>query len=174
MQKLPGILFFALCFVSQTSISARAETVSYPEKNPLFTMEVPKGWEAKHERGAVKIVAEANALFLLQHVDNVKDEGSAEAALPQLAELEGKQFNMQEVIIAVHGKTVQMGGFKGLITDCKGRDQAGNDTLWQVMIFAAKEGDYYLVTCFWTNDDGPKTATDRADIFKSLKAAGTN
>ena len=137
-------------------------------------MEVPKGWEAKHEHGAVKIVAEANALFLLQHVDNVKDESSAEAALPQLAELEGKQFDMQDVRIGVHGKAVQMGDFKGLITDCAGRDKAGNATLWQAMIFAAKEGDYYLVTCFWTNDDGPKTATDRADIFKSLKAAGTN
>ena len=167
MQKVTGILSFALCFVTQISISARAETVSYPEKNPLFMMEVPKGWEAKHEHGAVKIVAEANALFLLQHVDNVKDESSAEAALPQLAD-------MQDVKVAVPARAVQMGDFKGLITQLKGRDKAGNETLWQAMIFAAKEDDYYLFTCFWTNDDGPKTATIALIFSKSLKPASAN
>ena len=171
IQKVPGILLFALCFITATAVSARAETVSYPEKNPLFTVEVPAGWKAKHENGAITIAAEANAVVLLQHVDNVKDESAAKAAVPQLADLQGKQFNMQGVRIAVPARATQVGDFKGFMIDGRGTDRAGNDTLWQVMIFAAKDDDYYVVTCLWTNDDAEKTAADRAEIFKSLKAA---
>jgi hypothetical protein len=174
VQKVLGILSVSLWAIIQFSISAHADTASYPQNNSLFTIEVAKGWQAKHEHGALKIEAQANALFLVQHVDNVKDESAAKGALPQLAEMEGRQFNMQDVKIAVHGMPVQMGEFKGLMTNCAGRDKAGNETLWQVMIFTPKEDDYYLVTCFWTKEDGEKTATDRAEIFSSLKAAGLN
>jgi hypothetical protein len=104
-------------------------------------------------------------------VDNVKDESAAKAAVPQLADLQGKQFNMQGVRIAVPARATQMGDFKGFMIDGRGTDRAGNDTLWQVMIFAAKDDDYYLVTSLWTNDDAEKTAADRAEIFKSLKVA---
>jgi len=171
MRKVPGILFFGGCFIALISVSARAETVSYPEKNSLFTVEVPKGWQAKHENGAVKIAAEANAVCLLQHVDNVKDEDTAKVAVAELADLQGKQFNIQGVRIEVPARATQVGDFKGFMAEGRGIDRAGNDTRWKVMIFAAKDNDYYLVTCLWTSDDAEKTAADRAEIFKSLKAA---
>ena len=171
MRKVPGILFFGGCFIALISVSARAETVSYPEKNSLFSVEVPKGWQAKHENGAITIAAEANAVCLLQHVDNVKDEDTAKVAVAELANLEGKQFNLEGIKITATGRPAQMGSFEGFMAEGRGTDRAGNDTRWKVMIFAAKDNDYYLVTCLWTSDDAEKTAADRAEIFKSLKAA---
>jgi hypothetical protein len=168
------IVLIVICSIGIAVASLAAETVSYPEKDPLFAVEVPSGWKAKHENGAIKITAEVNAIFLLQHVDNVKDEETAQTALPELAALGGKQFKMENVKISDPGRPIRIGDFKGFITDGRGTDKHGNDTLWQVMIFAPKEGDYYLLSCWWTNDDTEKTAADRAGIFKSLKPVGPN
>jgi hypothetical protein len=38
------------------------------------------------------------------------------------------------------------------------------------MLFAPREGGYYLVTCLWAKDDAEKTEADRTTIFTSLKS----
>ena len=133
-------------------------------------MNIPAGWEARHEHGAVKIVAQAEALFVLQHVENVKDDNTAAVALSDLANLQGKQFALEEMKVASPTAATLMGDFKGFVTEYTGKDKRGRDMSWQVLLFSPKDDDYYLVSCFWTKDDAAKTATDRADIFKSLKA----
>src|SRR5689334_13857341 len=84
------IVFFGALTVAGSTQALTLESASYPEKNSRFTVEVPSGWEAKHENGALKLVAQANALVLFQFVESVKDEEAAKSALPQLAELEGR------------------------------------------------------------------------------------
>lgn len=174
MHHLFRIVLIVICSIGIAVASLAAETVSYPEEDPLFAVEVPSGWEAKHENGAVKIMGEANAIFLLQHVDNVKDESTAQAAVAELAALEARQFKMENVKIAEPGRPIRIGDFTGFITDGRGTDKHGHDTLWQVMIFAPKEADYYLLSCWWANDDAEKTAADLAGILKSLKPISPN
>src|SRR6201999_2181266 len=90
----------------------RAETVTYPEKDPAFSVTVPQGWKAEHEHGAVKIVAQADAIFVLQYVQNVKDENTANAALPEMAALQGKQFSLDDVKVETPAATTLMGDYK--------------------------------------------------------------
>jgi hypothetical protein len=167
------IVFLTTGFIlSYWAHPLQAESVSYPEKNPAFTVDVPKGWEAKYQNGAVTISAEANAVVLLQYVETVHDDATAKAAIPQLANMQGQQFNMDNMRISYHCRDLEMGAFKGLMTDGRGIDKGGHDTLWQVMIFAPQPGKYYLVTAMWTNEDGDKTLADRNAILQSLKAFG--
>jgi len=170
VQKLAQLLFFTCSLSAAMAQSDRAQTASYPEKNPLFTVEIPNGWQLQRENGAVKLVAQANAVCLLQHVDNVKDEETAQTALPELMQLEGHQFNLNSLVISGKPKVVKLGDFKGFAAIGRGTDKGGGETLWQTMLFAPKEGDYYLVTCFWTKNEEDKTTVDRTSIFTSLKS----
>jgi hypothetical protein len=170
VQKFATLVSFTTLLITPTPTCVTCETVSYPEKDPLFTVNVPAGWEARHEHGAVKIVAQAEALFVLQHVENVKDDNTAAVALSDLANLQGKQFALEEMKVTSPTAATLMGDFKGFITEYTGKDKRGRDMSWQVLLFSPKDDDYYLVSCFWTKDDATKTATDRADTFKSLTA----
>ena len=162
-------VFLAVLIVASPIHALTPETASYPQKNARFSVEVPAGWEAKHENGALKLIATANAVVLFQFVQSVKDDGTARSALPQLAELEGRQFDLENMQISHHVRDSENGDFKGLMTDGKGLDKGGHETIWQSVLFAPKEGEYYLMTALWTTEDTAKTAADRADIFKSLK-----
>jgi hypothetical protein len=104
----------------------------------------------QRENGALKLIAQANAVCLLQQVDNLKDDESAQVALPKLTELEGRQFNLDQLIISGKPKTIKFGDFNGFAGEGRGVDKGGKETLWQTMLFAPKEGVYYLVTCLWT------------------------
>jgi hypothetical protein len=165
------ILFSALLvFASSAAIALTPETASYPDKNARFTVQVPNGWQAARENGALKLIAEANAVVLFQFVQDIKSDEAAKTALPQLAEMEGHQFDLEKMQISYHVRDADNGEFKGYMTDAKGTDKGGHETMWQSVIFAPREGEYYLMTALWTTDDTSKTASDRADIFKSLKA----
>jgi len=109
-------------------------------------------------------------VFVLQYVQNVKDDATATAALPELATLQGKQFSLEDMKVESPEATTLMGDYKGLITECSGKSRHGTDTSWKVMIFSPKENEYYLATCLWSKDDAEKTAADRLALFKSLKA----
>jgi hypothetical protein len=170
VQRYFKMVFLAAGLLSCVAGRLRAESVSYPEKDPLFRVDVPKGWEAKYQNGAVTISAEANAVILLQYVETVHDDETAKAAIPKLANMQGEQFNMDNMRISYHCRDLEIGAFKGLMTDGRGVDKGGHDTLWQVMIFAPQPGKYYLVTSMWTNEDGEKTLADRNAILQSLKA----
>lgn len=170
MRKASRLLFLVFCVSAASALPGHAETTSYPEKDPLFSVEVPSGWQIERGNGAVKLIAQANAVCLLQHVDNVKNEETAQAALPQLTELEGRQFDLNNLIISGKPKNLKFGDFNCFMTFGRGIDKGGNETHWQVMLFAPKEGDYYLVTCLWTKNDEEKTGPDRASIFNSLKS----
>jgi hypothetical protein len=172
VQKLVRLIFVATIWIGARTDCIAAEKVFYPEINAAFTVDVPNGWEARHEQGAVRIIAQqANAVFLLQHVDNVKDEETAKEALPDLANFQAKHFGLEDTKVMIPAAGAQMGDFKGMLTQCTGKDKEGNDIFWQVMIFSPKGDDYFLVSCLWSKDVGEKTAADRAALFKSLKAA---
>ena len=169
VHKVLRLFLFAFCLSVGAQLS-RAETASYPEKNPVFTVEAPIGWQIKRENGALKLIPQANAVCLLQYVENVKDEETARTGLPELTSLEGHQFNLDNLVISAKPKAVRLGDFNGFTTDGRGVDKAGNETFLQTMLVAPKEGVYYLVTCLWTKDDQEKTAADRTAIFNSLKS----
>src|SRR3954452_13144242 len=163
-------LFFAALIVASSSRALTPETAVYPQKNARFSVEVPNGWEAKYENGALKLIAQANAVVLFQVLESVKDDGTAKSALPQLAELEGRQFDLENMQISYHVRDSENGDFKGLMTDAKGVDKGGHETMWQSVLFAPREGEYYLITALSTTADIAKPGPDRADIFKSLRA----
>jgi hypothetical protein len=147
-----------------------ADTVSYPEANPVFTIDAPEGWQVKHGHGAVRILAQAaDAVLVLQHVDNVKDDDTAAVAVAELATLQGKQFSLADTTVVRPPALGLMGDFKGFITECSGKSRSGMDTSWQVMLFSPKDNDYFVITCLWINDEADKTAADRRAMFKSLK-----
>ena len=173
MQNLIRTGIAACGFVAAAFANA-AVLVPYPEKDPLFTIEVPQGWEVKHEHGAVKLVAQSDAIFVLQHVDNVKNDDTAAVAMADLATLQGKNFSLQDTKVARPTTMTLMGDFKGFIIECTGKSPDGKDTSWQLMLFSAKNEDYYLATAFWANEDAEKTSADRSALFKSLKALRGN
>jgi hypothetical protein len=149
----------------------RAETVSYPEKNPIFSVGVPDGWHVKHDKGAVMLVPSADAAVLLQHVSDVKDAEAAKAGLPALAKGAAKTFSMENATVVTPAGPLKVGEFKGFGTEYKGKDKDGEDAFWQVMIFAPKkDDDYYLMTVVCSDKDDKKTAADRDAIVSSVKA----
>ena len=170
VQKLLQLLALTVPLViTSLSAASAAIAVPYPETNPVFTVDVPEGWQVKHEHGAVRIIAQADAVLILQHVDNVKDDDTAMAAVAELATLQGKQFSLADPKVVRPAAVMLSGEFKGFITECRGTSPHGMDTSWQVMLFSPKDNDYFLVTCLWTKDDAEKTAADRQTMFTSLK-----
>ena len=154
VRKILRLVFITSCLFVASAQLGRAETASYPEKNPLFTVEIPVGWQVQRENGAVKLIAPDNAVCLLQYVESVKDEGAAQAALPQLTEFEAHQFSLENLVISGTPKAAKLGDFRGFTCDGRGTDKAGKETFLETMLFAPKEGAYYIITCLWFKDGG--------------------
>lgn len=164
-----GLLLFGP-FISLAPL--RAETVSYPDKDPVFSVEVPDGWHVKHDKGAVMLLPNADAAALLQHVSDVKDADAAKSGLPSLAKSAAKTFSMKDAEVVTPPAEGTFGGFKGFATEYKGKDKDGESAFWQVLIFSPKnDDDYYLVTVVCSDKDDKKTAADRDAIVNSLKPA---
>ena len=162
---------FAFLTLAGASLGEFNETVAYPEKDPLFTVEVPKGWQIKHEDGAIRLSAPQSAIFLVQQVSsNVKDAETAKEAVLPLADAQGKNFDLKNAQISTHVRDFEVGEYKGLLTDGQGTDSAGYETLWQVVIFSPIEGKYFLLTSMWTKGDTEPTEADRRALFNSVKS----
>lgn len=166
-------LCLSLCFIAGVA-SARAESVSYPEKNPAFTFDLPQDWKAVFDNGALKLAPkQGDALVLFQHVSDVKDDATAKEALPVLARKAGETFSMKDGHVAVKETETTAGKFKTLMTAYKGKDKDNEDAFWYVAIFAPTKGDYYLMTVVYSLKDEKQTANDRALIQTSIRPAGT-
>ena len=162
---------FALLTLATSSFGEFNETVAYPEKDPLFAVEVPKEWQVKHEDGAIRLSAPQSAIFLIQQVSaNVKDEETAREAVLSLADAQGKNFDLKNAQISTHIRDFTIGEYKGLLTDGQGIDSAGYETFWQVVLFSPKEGKYFLLTSMWTKRDTEATEADRRTLFNSVKS----
>jgi predicted Zn-dependent protease len=148
----------------------RAETVSYPDKDPVFSVEVPDGWHVKHDKGAVMLVPRADAAVLLQHVSDVKDADAAKTGLPSLAKSAAKTFSMNDTAVVTAPNSIKLGEFQGFAAEYKGKDKDGEDAFWQVIIFSRDNDDYYLMTVVCSDKDDKKTAADRDTIVNSVKA----
>jgi hypothetical protein len=138
VRKILRFVFLTSCLGVASAQLSRAETASYPEKNPLFTVAIPVGWQVQRENGAVKLVAPTGAVCLLQYVDNIKDEEVAQAASPQLTEFEGHQFSLDNLVISGKSKAAKLGDFRGFTCEGRGVDKGGNETFWKTMLFETR------------------------------------
>jgi hypothetical protein len=164
----------ALSLIIAGAASLRAESVSYPEKNPAFTVDVPANWQTLFENGALKMAPkQGDVLVLFQHVTDVKDEAGAKAGLPRLAEQAGQTFSVKNGEVAVQPMQTDAGKFKTWMTAYRGKDKDNEDAFWYVATFAPKPGDYYLMTVVYSLKDEKNSAADRATIQTSIRPAAS-
>ncbi len=152
----------------------RAETASYPEKDPAFTVEVPEGWGMKRDNGALMLTTKDDAAFLFQQVTDVHDAKTAKAGLPNLAAAAAKVFKLKEgATVTAPPAAMDLGDIKAFGTEYKGKDADNEDAFWQVVIFSpADDKDYYVMTAICSDKTDKKTAPARDAIVKSIKPAG--
>lgn len=163
----PLALFFVLSILA--ILPLRAETVSYPEDKPAFTVNVPEGWQTARKNGSLMLATNADVVVSFQHVTDVHEDAEAKTGLKVLSEQAGKTFGMSDAEVVTPASPMQVGTFKGFAAEYKGKDKDGERAFWQCLIFAPQKGDYYLATIVCSDKDDKKTAPDRESIIKSIK-----
>jgi hypothetical protein len=122
-------LCFILAFLGSLATVAplRAETVSFPEKDPVFTLELPKDWKASFTKhNALMLFAHPeSAMLIVQEMpaDAVHDTESAEKYL--LADLKKDSGLMSDLECSSNADPASK-GVALLTANCKGKQYAGD------------------------------------------------
>jgi len=154
-----------------TSATFADDTANYPNEKPAFSVAVPKGWATKRDDGSLMMGApNAHVAVLIQHVSDVKTAAQAKAGMPALAAAAAKTFGMSGAEVVTEASEADIGEFKGVGTEYKGKDGAGEGAFWMVMAFAPDGKDYYLMTIICSDKDDKATAEARDAIVESVKA----
>ena len=164
-----SIVAAAAAFV--TTATFAEDTAAFPNDKPIFSVAVPKGWQTKREGGSLMLgAADAHVAVLVQHITDVKTAAQAKAGMPALAAAAAKTFGLNGAEVVTAAEEAEVGEFKGMGTEYKGKDKDGEGASIVLMAFAPDGKDYFLITVVCSDKDDEKTAEARDAIMESVKA----
>lgn len=154
-----------------TSATFADDTAAFPNDKPIFSVAVPKGWQTKRDGGSLMLgAADAHVAVLIQHIIDVKSAEQAKTGLPALAAAAAKTFGLTDAEVVTAAEEAEVGEFKGIGTEYKGKDKGGEGATIVLMAFAPDGKDYFLITVVCSDKDDEKTAEARDAIVESVKA----
>ena len=169
MMKL--IRFCALVFLVSfaAGVQLRAGTVEYPKTDPVFTLEVPDGWQSNFTQDGSLTLEKAGAELLcsIMPAKDITDDASAKASVPTFTEFV-KMFGMEDVKAAGPVTDVPLPNVKKAYgVDLNGK-LGGKDAVCKFLIFAPKEGKYFMLVVMGTVETLAATSQDGGKIVMSI------
>src|SRR5437667_2869861 len=139
--------FFATVFLVSFAATAqlRAATVEYPKTDPVFTLDVPDGWQSNFTQDGSLTLEKSGAELLcsIMPAKDITDEASAKASVPTFTEFV-KMFGMEDVKAAGPVTDVPLqNDIKAYGVDLNGK-LGGKDAVCKFLIFAPKGGKYFM------------------------------
>ncbi|MEY2497369.1 MAG: hypothetical protein QOD12_925 [Verrucomicrobiota bacterium] len=165
--------FFAVVFLVSFAAATelRAGTVEYPKIDPIFTVEVPDGWKSNFTDDGTLVLEKTGAELLcsIMPTKDITDDASAKASAPSFTELV-KLFGMEDVKAAGPVAEVPLPNVKKAYgVDLNGK-LGGKDGVCKFLIFAPKEGKYFVLAAMGTTETLAATSEDGSKIVKSITA----
>jgi len=169
-----------LCFILAvlgslaTVAPLRAETVSFPKEDPVFTFELPKDWKAtltKHN--TLLLVAQAESkIFIVQEMpaDAVHDKESAEKYLVADLNKDSASLGISDLKCWSDAYPAS-GGVAYLTANCTGKQYAGVDKVSAENFCAGFSADgkrFFQMKAFGNSPPGSFTTME--PILGSIKA----
>ena len=165
-----GAVVFLVSFAA--AVQLRAGTVEYPKTDPLFTLEVPDGWQSNFTQDGSLTLEKPGAELLcsIMPAKDIKDEASAKASIPTFTEFV-KMFGMEDV--KADGPVSDVTTLPNLKKDydvgLSGK-LGGKDGVCRFLIFAPKEGKYFMLVVMGTSETLAATSQDGGKIVRSITA----
>jgi hypothetical protein len=169
MKLLPHVLALSLSICATSSLPAAV--VSYPESNPAFTLDLPKGWTVARQGGGVLMLTPegGNAVLMLRRAEHMKDERDAKTEMAAMVEEAKKIFTLHDVEAKGAPKEKEIGEIKCLEGTYSAKDDKGNGAHFQLTLFAARAGEFFVMTELYNDAHEVETVFDRTLLVSSLK-----
>ena len=171
MMKLTRLFTVVFLVSFAAAVQLRAGTVEYPKTDPVFTLEVPDGWKSNFTDDGSLTLEKTGAELLcsIMPAKDIKDEASAKASVPTFTEFV-KMFGMEDVKAAGPVTDVPLPNVaKAYGVDLNGK-LGGKDGVCKFLIFAPKEGKYFMLVVMGTIETLAATSEDGGKIVKSITA----
>jgi hypothetical protein len=166
--KISLIIAAALLFC--TSFSLRAETVKFPEKDPAFSVTLPKGWTMTTDKeGNLHLVCpkdNLNTVFIPQP-DLKTDEDLAQFLTLLAHELE-KNLELKDLRVGEINKSRTENGLKLFRLNASGTDPKGREMILPLAGFAPTTGVYFITSSPCPSDVYKEHQKDNSDIINSI------
>jgi len=163
-------LFVVVFLVSfAAAVQLRAGTVEYPKIDPVFTLEVPDGWQSNFTQDGSLTLEKTGAELLcsIMPAKDITDDASAKASAPTFTEFV-KMFGMEDVKAAGPVTEVPLPNVKKAYgVDLNGK-RGGKDGVCKFLIFAPKEGKYFMLVVMGTVETLAATSQDGGKIVMSI------
>jgi hypothetical protein len=141
----------------------RAETISFPKENPVFTFEVPKECKAELDKpDRVTFVAKNGLFYLIEFGQHDKDAVKKSLEALSSVPCEGKGATTTKKVAAFEGK--QVGGLLVISGGCSGEFGSGGSLSFLQTAFSLDGKRFFSLGFYDLNDSG---VVD--DLLKSIK-----
>jgi hypothetical protein len=158
----------------QTAAASGSKSIKFPEKDPAFTFELPKGWTYTTDKDGnldCKAGNDETYVFSILNLDDVHNDEELKTALPEVATtlakaMHLKNFEAGDIETDTNGEGVSFTGIAG--------DGEANGTGFTVMVhaFEPQKGKYYALALAATKESDAKHEQDYDDITASITPIG--
>ena len=165
--------YFALAFLVSFAVTAqlRAGAVEYPKTDPVFSLNLPEGWQSNFTQDGSLTLEKPGAELLcsIMPAKDITDEASAKASVPAFTEFV-KMFGLEDVKADGPVTDVPLANVKKAYgVDLNGK-LGGKDAVCKFLIFAPKEGKYFMLVVMGTVETLTATSQDGGKIVNSITA----
>jgi hypothetical protein len=162
---------FAFCLFLGATSALEATIVSYPETNPVLNLDLPQSWKvARQDEGVLILTPEkGNALIMIRRAEHMKDERDAKIELAAMADEAKRMFTLHDVEAVGAATEKDLGSIKGLSGAYTAKDEKEQSAHFQLILFAARQGEFYVMTELYNDDHQLESILERTVLMKSLK-----
>jgi hypothetical protein len=163
-------LIIAATLLLGTSFGLRAETVKFPEKDPAFSVTVPKGWTATTDKdGNLILVCSKDNLttgFLRQ--EELKTDDDLAQFLMLLAHEIATKLELKDLRVGEINKSRTENGIKLFRLNASGTDPKGREMILPMAGFAPRTGVYFFTSAPSPAGVYKEHQKDNSDILNSI------
>lgn len=173
MKTLPKILSLVALGLSFSLLTARAKPVNFPDAEPAFTIEAPKGWTSEPlPPDNLKLTTgtgKDTMMVLFSSAEEVTDAATAKIYLPAFAEAMATTFELKGAKPSAEAAEIPLNDkVNAVAQEYQGKTASGTDCVLTVAIFSADEKSYYSMVIMGTKARTTATNAEQTVIMKSI------
>ena len=173
MKNFPRILSLITVTVGLSLLTARAKPVNFPDDEPVFTVEAPKGWTSEAlPPDNLKLTTgtgKDTVMVLFSSAEEVTDTPTAKVYLPAFAEAMAGTFELKDAKPSAPAAEIPLNDkVNAVAQEYQGKTASGTDCVLTVAIFSADEKIYYSMVIMGTKARTTATNAEQTAIMKSI------
>jgi hypothetical protein len=138
-------------------------TITYPEKNPIFTVTFPDDWSTETDENLLHAVPSDSSLYL--GIWALEDANTLDAALDEVDKAVSSLVKNLKVDDA---DSMDVNGIKFITVDGTGKDDDGNNVSVSVALFSPDEKQIFIMLYYGAKDAEDVHEKELVGILKSI------